>query len=199
MEVAVKRDSILGLVRHVLTFAGGTLLANGLASESEVTDLVGAVITIVGVVWSIIEKRNRVATGGGGPAAVGLLVCCLGAVWLLQSGCSTTGLYKVVASTELMVDKSMSVFAEYVVAAEKDPSVSLAELLKVQGRVKEAFDAYRTSMNLFYELRAQWAEAKAAGLIDGAAPPAAAAAALDEARAAAKSLSALIVSVMGKD
>lgn len=200
----MNRDTILGLIRHLLTYGGGIVTAKGYADADDVSTIVGALVALAGAAWSIIEKRNRAGaaaaakSNGGGTAAL-LMLCCIGAAGLLQTGCGTTGVYKVVASTELMVDKSMTVFAEYVVAAEKDPSVSQAELLKVQGRVKMAFDAYRTSMNLFYELRAQWAEAKAKGLTDGAAFSAAADAALDEARAAAKSLSALIVSVMGKD
>jgi hypothetical protein len=53
------RSMLLALLRHGLTTAGGALTTQGLASSDEVNQLAGAVITIVGIVWSIFEKRAR--------------------------------------------------------------------------------------------------------------------------------------------
>jgi hypothetical protein len=53
------KNTILGLVRHLLTFGGGFGVAEGLASQDDMTALVSAVITVVGGVWSIIEKLAR--------------------------------------------------------------------------------------------------------------------------------------------
>lgn len=53
------KDSILGVVRHGLTTAGGALVADGLMSASEMQAIVGGVVTLVGVLWSIAEKRLR--------------------------------------------------------------------------------------------------------------------------------------------
>lgn len=47
-----------GLIRHTLTFIGGLLLYNGLLNENEVQEGVSALMTIVGLVWSILEKRK---------------------------------------------------------------------------------------------------------------------------------------------
>lgn len=47
-----------GLIRHTLTFVGGLLLYNGLLNENEVQEGVSALMTIVGLVWSILEKRK---------------------------------------------------------------------------------------------------------------------------------------------
>lgn len=52
----MKKDQILGLVRHTLTFVGGILVAKGLVSEGVVTDVVGAVLTLVGSLWSVMAK-----------------------------------------------------------------------------------------------------------------------------------------------
>lgn len=52
-------DMILGLIRHVLTYGGGYLTAQGLASDSEITAGVSAVITLVGLAWSIIDKKRK--------------------------------------------------------------------------------------------------------------------------------------------
>lgn len=50
---------ILGIVRHVLTGLGGAAVAGGWMSDGMVTELVGAVVTLAGVVWSVIDKRAK--------------------------------------------------------------------------------------------------------------------------------------------
>lgn len=54
----MNKEQILGIVRHILTFAGGFLVTKGLADVEVSSELVGAVITIVGAVWSIIQKKK---------------------------------------------------------------------------------------------------------------------------------------------
>lgn len=49
---------ILGVVRHALTFVGGVILMKGWATESEIQELTGALITVIGGVWSVLEKRK---------------------------------------------------------------------------------------------------------------------------------------------
>lgn len=53
------KQSILGIVRHILTTAGGAVVANGALTSSEAETLVGAAVILVGVIWSVIEKRIR--------------------------------------------------------------------------------------------------------------------------------------------
>ena len=50
---------LLGLIRHLLTFGGGVLTSSGYLDQSQSETAVGAVIAIVGVVWSAIEKKRR--------------------------------------------------------------------------------------------------------------------------------------------
>jgi hypothetical protein len=52
------KDSILGVLRHVLTTAGGAVAAQGHISEDEVSTAVGALLALVGVVWSVWQKRK---------------------------------------------------------------------------------------------------------------------------------------------
>ena len=54
----MKKEQLLGIVRHVLTFVGGILVAKGLATESLSQELIGATMTLVGGIWSIIEKNK---------------------------------------------------------------------------------------------------------------------------------------------
>lgn len=50
---------ILGLVRHILTFGGGLLTSSGYLEQSQTESAVGAVVTIIGLVWSVVEKKRR--------------------------------------------------------------------------------------------------------------------------------------------
>ena len=63
MKLTKTQDSVLnGLLRHILTAAGGALVARGSLAESELDLAVGAIITLAGVIWSAIatrEKRSR--------------------------------------------------------------------------------------------------------------------------------------------
>ena len=54
------KDTILnGVVRHILTAVGGALVTKGVIGETELEMAVGALITIVGVVWSAIAKKKK--------------------------------------------------------------------------------------------------------------------------------------------
>lgn len=48
-----------GVIRHALTFVGGGVSANGLATGSEIEAIAGAVTTIIGFVWSLYNKKNK--------------------------------------------------------------------------------------------------------------------------------------------
>ena len=48
---------IAGLVRHALTTAGGALVANGALSSDDLSAAVGALITLIGVIWSALSKK----------------------------------------------------------------------------------------------------------------------------------------------
>ena len=57
------QDSVLnGLLRHILTAAGGALVARGSLAESELDLAVGAIITLAGVIWSAIAKHQKMFT-----------------------------------------------------------------------------------------------------------------------------------------
>ncbi len=51
------KDVILGFVRHALTFAGGFAASSGYVTADELTAAVGAVVTIVGLIWSAVQKK----------------------------------------------------------------------------------------------------------------------------------------------
>lgn len=51
------KDIIFPVLRHSLTSAGGYLAAKGVIAASTVDEVVGAVVVLLGVLWSIIEKK----------------------------------------------------------------------------------------------------------------------------------------------
>jgi hypothetical protein len=53
-------DKTLGLVRHILTFVGGYLVTSGVLTEPTLSTGIGAIITLIGVVWSVIDKNKAV-------------------------------------------------------------------------------------------------------------------------------------------
>ena len=60
--------NLSSLIRHGLTAAGGFLVAKGLASADQIGELVGAVVTLIGVVWSM-AKNKKVTVPTPPPAA----------------------------------------------------------------------------------------------------------------------------------
>lgn len=54
----MNKDQVLGLVRHILTFVGGVLVAKGLATDIMSTELIGSTMSVIGLVWSIVSKKK---------------------------------------------------------------------------------------------------------------------------------------------
>ena len=79
----MKQQIILGILRHFLTLGGGWLVQQGYANQSGVTQIVGAVMTLIGLAWSVQHKTvycgaddsaaAPAAPGNGGNAPGGIL------------------------------------------------------------------------------------------------------------------------------
>jgi hypothetical protein len=54
----MNKEVVLGLLRHALTVAGGSLAQKGYVEGSEVDGAVGAIIMLVGVALSILHKLD---------------------------------------------------------------------------------------------------------------------------------------------
>lgn len=48
----------LGLIRHLLTSAGGALVTKGIISDSGLSDAAGALAILIGVIWSVLHKQS---------------------------------------------------------------------------------------------------------------------------------------------
>jgi len=56
----IQPTELAGTVRHLLTFVGGFLVAKfGLdMSPEDIAAMAGAVVTVGGVIWSVLAKRK---------------------------------------------------------------------------------------------------------------------------------------------
>jgi len=55
-------DKLLGIIRHGLTFLGGVLVTQGVLDDALFAELFGAAMTLIGGVWSIIDKNKTETT-----------------------------------------------------------------------------------------------------------------------------------------
>jgi hypothetical protein len=55
----MKKEMILAIIRHTLTFVGGVFVTKGLLDEGMATELSGAAMTLVGGIWSIVDKSKN--------------------------------------------------------------------------------------------------------------------------------------------
>lgn len=53
------KPAILALLRQILTVAGTALVAKGYVQASDVEPVIGALMTIGSVLWSVTDKRGR--------------------------------------------------------------------------------------------------------------------------------------------
>ena len=51
--------TISGIIRHAMTFGGGFLIDKDLTNVTEWESAVAAVVTLIGVAWSIYEKKKN--------------------------------------------------------------------------------------------------------------------------------------------
>lgn len=51
-------ESIKSLIRHILSAAGGYLVAKGLVSADQMPEVVGAIITLAAAAWGIYSKQK---------------------------------------------------------------------------------------------------------------------------------------------
>jgi hypothetical protein len=53
----MNKEQVLGIIRHALTFIGGILVIKGITTEAISNEVIGAVLTAVGSVWSVIKNK----------------------------------------------------------------------------------------------------------------------------------------------
>jgi hypothetical protein len=54
----LNREQFLGILRHVLTTLGGIMVTKGVIDETMAVEATGAIITLIGVIWSVASKQK---------------------------------------------------------------------------------------------------------------------------------------------
>lgn len=54
----MNKEQVLGIIRHALTFVGGILIMKGLVDEPIWAEISGGVSTLVGAIWSVVDKNK---------------------------------------------------------------------------------------------------------------------------------------------
>ena len=52
----MNQEQLMGIIRHILTFVGGIVVMKGYAEEAFVMEVTGGLLTLIGGVWSIVNK-----------------------------------------------------------------------------------------------------------------------------------------------
>lgn len=55
----MKKSHILAVTRHALTLIGGVLLVPQDGDNDLMMQAVGSLVTAIGIIWSLVEKRGR--------------------------------------------------------------------------------------------------------------------------------------------
>jgi hypothetical protein len=58
LENTMLKPAILALIRQILTVAGTALVAKGYVQASDIEPVIGAMLTIGSVIWSVADKRG---------------------------------------------------------------------------------------------------------------------------------------------
>ena len=54
----MKKDQVLSILRHTLTFIGGIVVMKGIIDEGTATEIIGGVVSLVGIIWGIVDKTK---------------------------------------------------------------------------------------------------------------------------------------------
>lgn len=56
------KDSILSIIRQLLTIGGAILVQKGYLDESTVSDVAGGLVMLIGIVWGAIDAKRKATT-----------------------------------------------------------------------------------------------------------------------------------------
>ncbi len=149
----MNKDMVMGLLRHLLTVAGGALAAQGALTTDEATQGAGALLTLIGIAWSVYSKRDGggptipppTIPAGKAPRAQGVIAVCIGSAALLQSGCTT---WSSAVSLETDTPYGRVTIGYRTPADAKRLAENNAAPLPVAGRVEDGWDPIPSAKGL---------------------------------------------------
>ena len=58
-NLPIMKSAVIALLRHLLTFIGGTLVAKGIIDTATLTEIIGSLITLLSVGWMALDKSKE--------------------------------------------------------------------------------------------------------------------------------------------
>ena len=58
-NLPIMKAAVIALLRHLLTFIGGTLVAKGIIDAATLTEIIGSVIALISVGWMTLDKSKE--------------------------------------------------------------------------------------------------------------------------------------------
>lgn len=55
-KLPLMKAAVIALLRHLLTFIGGTLVAKGIIDAEVLQEVIGAILTLLSVGWMALDK-----------------------------------------------------------------------------------------------------------------------------------------------
>lgn len=80
--------AILSVNRHILTGGGLILVNRGIIDQTELDTAIGAIITLIGLAWAIIDKKGRKGNANALPVVAVLVIPALLVLVAPMSGCA---------------------------------------------------------------------------------------------------------------
>ncbi len=57
-KLPIMKSAVIALLRHLLTFIGGTLVAKGIIDSATLTEIIGSILTLLSVGWMALDKTK---------------------------------------------------------------------------------------------------------------------------------------------
>jgi len=115
------------LIRSVLKVGSGALIAKGLVDDASAEVAIGAIVTLISVIWGVVSRRRAAASAEPVKIHQVPVLAVAAGLLLLGAGCSTTGTAgRLLATTVQTVDLAMQGWAQYVVSGQVTPEQETA-------------------------------------------------------------------------
>ena len=54
----MSQEQVLGILRHLLTTAGGVIVSKGVTDEATMTTIIGGIVAVAGIIWSVYSNKK---------------------------------------------------------------------------------------------------------------------------------------------
>lgn len=137
----MNQAQVFGFVRHFLTLAGGGVVSKGITTDDGWSQVVGAVITLLGFAWSWWAKRGAASSKPAGPAAT--VALALGFLFIGFVGCTTPNATAFNATSLVADSATAGVHTWNLYYHQATNGVTAAQLATLNSQRDQVYDASR--------------------------------------------------------